>query len=197
MANSYLESVNKEFHYYKHLADRAMEHLSEEQLNWQYNSQSNSISTIVRHMSGNMLSRFTNFLTEDGEKPWRNRDEEFSSVSQSRDVLKNSWDKGWSCVFNAIESLHADDLEKVVFIRNEGHTVTEAVNRQLAHYSYHAGQIVYIAKMLNEQWESLTIPRNASVEYNAAKFAKEKTRSHFTNDMLTGSKPENEQNHLN
>jgi hypothetical protein len=145
---SYLNSVVKQFKYYKMLGEKAMEQLREEQLFWQYNEESNSIAVIVNHISGNMLSRFTDFLTTDGEKPWRNRDAEFTNPFQSKDELMAQWNKGWDCLMNALEHLTDVDLERIIYIRNDGHTITEAINRQLAHYPYHIGQMVFIAKML-------------------------------------------------
>lgn len=178
---SYLDSVRKQFAYYKGLGEKAMAQVPDEGLFWQYKTESNSIAMIVNHMVGNMLSRFTDFLTTDGEKEWRNRDQEFASLIQTREALFEQWNKGWRCLTTVLESLRPEDLEKIVYIRNEGHTVIEAVNRQLAHYAYHSGQIVFIAKMIkNEEWQSLSIPRNRSREYNAGKFSEEKGKRHFT-----------------
>ncbi|GGH15163.1 DUF1572 domain-containing protein [Sphingobacterium alkalisoli] len=181
---SYLNSVIKQFKYYKMLGEKAMEQLPEEQLIWQYNEESNSIAILVNHIAGNMLSRFTDFLTADGEKPWRNREAEFSNPFNSKEELLNRWDKGWECLLKALEQLTDTDLERVVYIRNDGHSVTEAINRQLAHYPYHIGQMVFIAKMLkNEDWQTLSIARNKSVDYNNRKFSHEKNRRHFTDDL--------------
>ena len=130
-----------------------------------------------------MLSRFTDFLTADGEKPWRNRDQEFVNDSSSRIELIEYWNKGWACLLYALSQLSEKDLESLVYIRNEGHTVIEALNRQMAHYAYHVGQMVFIAKMLaDEAWKTLSISRNKSVEFNENKFSKEKERKHFTED---------------
>lgn len=179
--DSYLESVRKQFLYYKMLGEKAMEQLSDDGLFYQFNSESNSIAIIVNHLAGNMLSRFTDFLTSDGEKEWRNRDQEFINLFQGREELVAKWQDGWACLLGAMESLKVDDLEKIVYIRNEGHTVTEAINRQLAHYPYHIGQIVFLAKMIKDQeWQSLSIPRNQSTNYNAVKFEQEKSIRHFT-----------------
>jgi hypothetical protein len=124
------------------------------------NEDSNSIAMIVQHMAGNMLSRWTDFLTTDGEKEWRMRDDEFEVVLQTRDQMMQQWEKGWNCLFRALESLDAGQLQNIVYIRNEAHTVTEAINRQVAHYSYHVGQIVFLAKIMKEgEWDSLSIPR--------------------------------------
>jgi len=184
MKTSYLNSVTKQFHYYKMLGEKAMAQIADEALFWQYNKESNSIAVLVKHLVGNMLSRFTDFLTTDGEKPWRNRDAEFESNFSNREELLAYWDTGWSCLFSALDNLREDQLETIVYIRNDGHTVTEAINRQLAHYPYHIGQIIYIAKMaVNEEWESLSIPRKKSGDYNARKFTQDKTRRHFTDDL--------------
>jgi hypothetical protein len=178
---SYLESARKQFLYYKMLGDKAMEQLPDDALFYKYNEESNSIAVIVNHMAGTMLSRFTDFLTSDGEKEWRNRDEEFDTTLQIRSEVTEKWERGWSCLLNALSELKTEDLEKVVYIRNEGHTVLEALNRQLAHYPYHVGQIVFIAKMIKDSdWKSLSIPRHQSSSYNAVKFAQEKGRRHFT-----------------
>lgn len=181
---TYLSSAVKQFRYYKMLGEKAMEQLTEEQLFWQYNEESNSIAVLVHHLAGNMLSRFTDFLTTDGEKPWRNRDAEFINPFRSREELMNRWNEGWECLLRALEQLTAEDMERVIYIRNDGHTVAEAVNRQLAHYPYHIGQMVFIAKMLkNEDWQTLSIARNKSTDYNSRKFSQDKERRHFTDDL--------------
>jgi len=134
---------------------------------WQYNDASNSIAIIVQHLWGNMLSRWTNFLTEDGEKEWRNRDQEFEKVIKTKEEMITKWDEGWDCLFAAINSLTNEDLDRIIYIRKEPLSVVDAVNRQLAHYSYHVGQIVYLGKMqLNDRWISLSIPKGNSKEFN-------------------------------
>ncbi|MCF0054106.1 DUF1572 domain-containing protein [Dyadobacter sp. LJ53] len=184
MDTSYLASVVKQFEYYKMLGEKAIAQLPDEALFWQYNEESNSIAVIVNHITGNMLSRFTEFLTTDGEKPWRNRDAEFEGHFANREEVMAHWEKGWYRLLTTLRDLDDDQLEAVVYIRNDGHTVMEAINRQLAHYPYHIGQIVYIAKMAaNEKWESLSIPRNKSGDYNMRKFTQEKSRRHFTDDL--------------
>jgi hypothetical protein len=183
--NSYLESAKKQFLYYKTIAEKAIAQLEPEQLFVSINADANSIEIIIKHLSGNMLSRFTDFLTSDGEKEWRNRDTEFESTIKTKDELLQIWDKGWSCLFNALDSLSSSQLSDVVYIRNEGHTVVEAINRQLAHYPYHVGQIVFYAKMLKKSdWESLSIPKNKSNSYNEEKFSKEKSLKNFTDEEL-------------
>ncbi|WP_028525311.1 DUF1572 family protein [Runella limosa] len=182
--NDFIESARKQFEYYKMLGDKAMQQLSDEQLFWSFNEESNSIATIVKHLWGNMLSRWTNFLTTDGEKATRNRDFEFVNDATTRQEVLQRWEEGWACLFQALDSLSVEDLSHIVYIRNQGHTVTEAINRQLAHYPYHVGQMVFIGKMLASQWTSLSVPRGQSVNYNQEKFTQPKHRAHFTDDFL-------------
>ena len=186
MSLDYLNSVKKQFVYYKQLGDKTIEQLTEEQLFWQYNPESNSIATIVKHLWGNMLSRWSNFLTTDGEKEWRNRDAEFENDLTSKDEVLQKWNEGWSCFFDALNTLTDNDLSQTIYIRNMGHTVIEAINRQLAHYPYHIGQMVFIGKMMcNQNWVSLSIPKGKSETYNAEKFAKPKHNAHFTDEFIT------------
>ena len=181
----YLESVKKQFLYYKTLGEKAMEQIQPEQLFVSVNEDTNSIATIVKHLSGNMLSRWTDFLTTDGEKEWRNRDGEFENDLQTKEAVMTLWDKGWNCFFDALDSIQPEQLSTIIYIRNEGHTVVEAINRQLAHYPYHIGQIVFYAKQLKtSEWESLSIPKNKSNSYNATKFAQEKSIRNFTEAEL-------------
>ncbi|KAF2517761.1 DUF1572 family protein [Flavobacterium foetidum] len=182
---SYLESVKKQFLYYKMLGEKAIGQLEPNQLFVSFNEDTNSIATIVKHISGNMLSRWTDFLTTDGEKEWRNRDAEFENDLSSKEEVLEIWNKGWNYLENALQNLNPEQLTDIIYIRNEGHTVIEAINRQLAHYPYHIGQIVFYAKQLkNSEWNSLSIPKNKSVNYNAEKFAKEKEIKNFTDDEL-------------
>lgn len=184
MDNFYLTSITKQFEYYKSLGDKTIHQLSIEQLKKEFVEDSNSISIIVKHMVGNMLSRWTNFLTEDGEKKWRHRDSEFEDTFQTKEELIMLWNKGWNTLFNAITPLTDKDLEQIIYIRNQGHSVTEAINRQLAHYSYHIGQLVFLGKLLKgKNWVSLSIPKGKSKTYNHEKFSKEKGRRHFTDDL--------------
>ena len=185
MQQSYLPSIIKQFAYYRLLGQKTFDQLEDDALFKQVDEEANSIAVIVNHMSGNMLSRWTDFLISDGEKPWRNRDEEFKDVIRSRTELQEKWDKGWECLFLAIKNLKDKDLEKIVYIRNMGHTVAEAVNRQLAHYAYHVGQIVFIGKMMRQkEWKSLSIPKGESQTYNKDKFSIEKKRQHFSDEFL-------------
>ena len=181
----YLNSVKKQFLYYKMLGEKTMSQLQPEQLFVVVNEDTNSIATIVKHLSGNMLSRWTDFLTTDGEKEWRNRDSEFENDLQTKEAVMALWNKGWDCFLNALDSLQPEQLSTIIYIRNEGHTVVEAINRQLAHYPYHIGQIVFYAKQLKtSEWESLSIPKNKSNSYNATKFAQEKSIRNFTETEL-------------
>lgn len=185
----YFSSTRKQFEYYKMLGEKTFAQVSDEQLFWQYNEESNSIAMIVKHLWGNMLSRWTDFLTSDGEKEWRKRDEEFENDINTRKELLDKWNEGWDCLFKALDNLTDEDLSKEIYIRNQGHSVIEAINRQLAHYPYHIGQIVFIGKMLcDNTWNSLSIPKGNSKTYNEDKFAKPKQKQHFTDGML---KPEN------
>lgn len=185
MAFHYLKSVDRQFRYYKMLGEKAMQQLSDAALFYQPNEESNSIAIIVKHLWGNMLSRWTNFLTEDGEKPWRQRDAEFEATIKTREELLEKWEEGWQCLFHALQSITDEDMDKIIYIRNEGHSILEAINRQIAHYSYHTGQIVFLAKMVkNEDWNSLSIPRHKSGDYNADKFSQEKGIRHFTDGEM-------------
>ncbi|MBU2921431.1 DUF1572 domain-containing protein [Winogradskyella psychrotolerans] len=184
MDSSYLPSTIKQFEYYKSLGDKTIAQLTFDELKKEFAQDSNSVSIIVKHLVGNMLSRWTNFLTEDGEKKWRKRDEEFIDDFKSKDELLDAWNKGWNCLFTAIKPLSNHNLEQVIYIRNQGHSVTEAINRQMMHYAYHIGQIVYIGKLIKgEHWKSLSIPKEQSKAYNKDKFIQDKSRKHFTEDL--------------
>jgi hypothetical protein len=174
-------SMRKLFSYYKGLGEKAIEQLDDSQINWKPNEASNSVSLIVHHLSGNMISRFTDFLTSDGEKEWRNREAEFEVGYNSKTELIAAWENGWRTLFSALDSLQGGDLSKIVYIRNEGQPVIDALQRQLAHYPHHIGQIIYIAKALKgDEFKSLSIPRGGSSNYNAAKFSQDKSTRHFT-----------------
>lgn len=167
----------KRFQYYKELAEQTFEQVSEEQLFWKYNEESNSIATLVKHIAGNMQSRWTNFLTEDGEKPNRNRDSEFENDIQSKAEMLEIWDKAWHVLFNALDQIEEDRWKGTILIRGEKHTILDAVLRQFAHYSYHIGQIIYVGKMIkNETWKSLSIAKKQSENFNIEKL-KEQSRS--------------------
>lgn len=185
MMDDYLNSVRKQFEYYKQLGDKTFSQLQDEHLFWTYNDESNSIAVIVKHLSGNMLSRWTDFLTTDGEKEWRNRDSEFEAAITTRQELIDKWEEGWKCFFDALNALKTEDLDKIIYIRNQGHSVIEAINRQLAHYPYHVGQIVFIGKMRSENgWNSLSIPKGKSQDFNTEKFSNPKQKQHFTDEFL-------------
>ena len=167
LSEEYLSTVIKRLKYYRDLGERTFSQLEEKDLHWQPSSESNSIAVIIQHVSGNMLSRWTNFLAEDGEKEWRDRDDEFEIHSYSRSQLIEMWNKGWDVFIATLNSLTADDLLKTIYIRKEPLTAIDAINRQLAHYPYHIGQIVYIGRLIkNKDWKSLSIPKGASEAYN-------------------------------
>jgi len=180
MSSSYLKSSLLQFRYYKELGEKTIEQIPETKLSFQINNETNSINTIVKHLSGNMVSRWTDFLYTDGEKEFRNRDDEFQDTIKSKKELIEIWEEGWKVLFNTLEGLRFQDLEKIVYIRNEGHTVIESINRQLCHYSYHVGQIVMIGKIIcGDKWNSLSIPKGESQSFNLKKFSQEKGRRHF------------------
>ncbi len=213
VSEDFLRSANSQFLYYKTLGEKAIEQLEPEELFIAVNEDTNSIATIIKHLHGNMLSRWTDFLTTDGEKEWRDRDGEFEESTDLRNQINGStstplsvteqrqhdkqlleykrqellkiWNEGWDCLFNALNDLKPEHLSQTIYIRNEGHSVLEAINRQLAHYPYHVGQIVFYAKMLKKtEWNSLSIPKNKSKDYNTNKFSKDKAKKHFTDDEL-------------
>jgi len=164
---SYLDDSLSLFRYYKGLAERAIAQLTDEQLLLTPDAESNSVAIIVKHLVGNMQSRWPDFLTTDGEKPGRDRDAEFENPSATREALLASWEAGWQCLFTALEPLTDADLARTVTIRGEAHSVMQCINRQLAHYAYHCGQIVFLAKHLcSTGWHSLSIPRGRSTEFN-------------------------------
>jgi uncharacterized damage-inducible protein DinB len=166
-STSYLEDSVSLFQYYKKLAEGAMAQVSDEQLFATLDDEMNSIAIIVKHMAGNMRSRWTDFLTSDGEKPDRHRDSEFVAPPATREDLLRLWNEGWERVFQALQPLSDSDLQRQVSIRGEPHSVMQAMNRQIAHYSYHVGQIVFLAKHFRgSDWKSLTVPRNKSAEFN-------------------------------
>lgn len=165
----YLDDALQTFRDYKKLAERAFAQISDEDFFRTIDGESNSIAVNIKHMAGNMLSRWTDFLTTDGEKPERNRDMEFVMLPETtKEDMLSYWDRGWQCAFEAIEPLTPDDLMRTVRIREQDHTVVQAINRQIAHYAYHVGQIVYLAKHFKSaEWQSLSVPKNKSAEFNA------------------------------
>jgi hypothetical protein len=166
-STSYIEDSIALFRFYKKMAEGAMEQVTDEQLFATLDEEMNSIAIIVKHMTGNMRSRWTDFLTSDGEKPDRNRDTEFVEPPATREELLKRWNDGWDTVFHALDPLTDSDLERKVEIRGEPHSVMQAINRQIAHYAYHCGQIVFLAKHFKaSEWKSLSVPRNKSAEFN-------------------------------
>ena len=169
LPDQFVSSIVKRFKTYKDLGDKTFEQLNDEDFFYKPSPESNSIAIIIQHMYGNAMSRFTNFLTEDGEKEWRNRDGELEAMDCSKEDLLSFWNMGWHQVFTAIEKLTEEDLEKTIYIRTEPLLVFDALLRQLAHYPYHVGQIVYIGKTIkNEAWQNLSIPKNKSHDFNAS-----------------------------
>jgi hypothetical protein len=167
MQTTFLEDTIKRFEYYKTLGDSTFAQLDESDFFFQPNEASNSIAIIIQHLYGNMLSRWTNFLTEDGEKDWRKRDGEFEVMECSKEDLISFWNDGWKCLLDTLKSLQPEDLSKTIYIRTEPLIVYDAILRQLAHYPYHVGQIVYIGRMLkNKEWQSLSIPKGGSNSFN-------------------------------
>jgi hypothetical protein len=164
---SFLPNSIKRFNEYKSLAEKAMDQLDEKGLHNIPSAESNSIAIIIQHMHGNMMSRWTNFLTEDGEKEWRTRDAEFEVHPLSRQELLTLWNEGWTVLLNTLSSIKEEDLGKTVTIRSQPLSVTDAILRQLAHYSYHVGQIVFLARWIKGSgWHSLSIPKGGSNAYN-------------------------------
>lgn len=187
----FLESAKLEFTYYKSLGDKTFAQLTDEELFYIPAEGCNSIAIIVKHMWGNMRSRWTNFLTEDGEKEWRNRDGEFEADIHSREELLQKWEEGWKCLFDALESIQPEDYGTIIYIRNMGHSITMAVNRQIAHYSYHVGQLVLLAKIIKgSDWNALSIGKGKSKEYNEKKFAAPRKNEHFSADYLDSNEDE-------
>ncbi len=179
LGKEYLTTVIRRLKYYKDLAEKTFEQLDEKQMHYRPNEESNSVAIIVQHMAGNMLSRFTHFLTEDGEKEWRQRDDEFEIHDYSKQQIIDLWNKGWQCVFDALSSLQEDDLIKTIHIRREELTVVDAINRQLAHYPHHIGQILFIGKMLKgDQWKNLSIPKGQSKAYNQGNEVKDPAKKY-------------------
>ncbi|WP_026810997.1 DUF1572 family protein [Arenibacter latericius] len=184
MEQDYLRNCIQQMEYYKSLGEKTFDQMEEKDFFWQYNEESNSIAIIVNHLWGNMKSRWTDFLTSDGEKEWRKRDMEFEDVIRTKEELLIKWNEGWQCVFQALKSIDKDNFKTIIYIRNQAHTVTEAINRQLAHYAYHVGQLVYIGRMIRgNEWKSLSIPKGNSLDFNNKKFSKGRHGGHFTDDL--------------
>ncbi|NOT93948.1 DUF1572 family protein [Ferruginibacter sp.] len=167
LASIFLQSAIKRLSYYKELGDKTFVQLNDTDFHYQPNEESNSIAIIIQHIAGNMLSRWTDFLTSDGEKEWRNRDREFEEQQMTKQQLIEFWEKGWQCCLNTLNALTEDDLLKTIHIRSEGLLVVDAINRQLAHYPYHVGQIIYVAKIItSNNWKTLSIAKSQSHQFN-------------------------------
>jgi hypothetical protein len=168
LGQEYLRTAIRRVKYYKELGDKTFDQLNNDaDFHYQPNQESNSIAVIIQHITGNMLSRWTNFLSEDGEKSWRERDDEFAIHNYTKSQLIEIWEKGWKCFVDTLESLEEADLLKTIHIRQEQLSAVDAINRQLAHYPYHIGQIVYLGRMIrDEAWKNLSIPKGQSQQYN-------------------------------
>jgi len=177
---SYVSDSTNLFSYYKRLGERAIQQCQDQDLFTALDAESNSIAIVVKHMAGNMRSRWTDFLTSDGEKPDRNRDSEFEDPPKTREEMLRLWESGWKCLFDALEQLTDADLIRTVTIRTEPHSVMQAINRQVAHYAYHVGQIVFLAKHFaasRGDWKALSVPRGKSNEFTADVAARRKTKT--------------------
>lgn len=179
IGKEYLATAIKRMKYYKDLGEKTFDQLEEKDFHFQPSSESNSIAIIIQHMTGNMLSRWTNFLTEDGEKEWRDRDDEFEIHQYSKQQIIDTWNKGWNCFLQAVESLTENDLTKTVSIRQEQLSVIDAITRQIAHYPYHIGQIVFVGRLIkNKEWKNLSIPKGQSQAYNTGSQPKDPAKRH-------------------
>lgn len=173
-ATDFLFTATKRLLYYKDLADKTFQQLTEADFHFSPTKESNSIGVIIQHLAGKMLSRWTNFLTEDGEKEWRQRDAEFEEQPLGKKELLEQWEAGWRCFLEALNTLAEEDLGQTIYIRKEPLSVMDAINRQLAHYPYHIGQIVYLGRMIRgNQWQSLSIPKGSSLQYNKSEGIKD------------------------
>ena len=180
MDTSFLKSSILQFKYHKELGEKTIEQIPEAQLSYKLNSETNNINTIVKHLSVNMVSRWSEFLNSDVEKEWRDRDDEFIDTIKTKAELINIWNQGWNVLFDTLENLSNEDLNKISFIRNQGHTVVECIHRQLCHYSYHIGQIVMIGRVIcGEKWKTLSIQKGESKQYNSLKFSNKKEVKNF------------------
>jgi len=183
MEENFLTSARQLFGYYRELGKKTLDQVPDEQLFWTPGAEGDSLAVIVKHLHGNMLSRWTDFLESDGEKEWRERDDEFVGDLDSRAEVERLYAEGWDCVEKALNGLEGKHVGQLVYIRNQGHAVLEAIQRQLGHYAYHIGQMVLLGKLLvGDDWTSLSIPRGESKTFNAQKFSQEASRKHFTED---------------
>lgn len=176
-----LDGTKQLFRYYKSLTEKSIKQIESEQIHKTDATNQNSIAILMKHLAGNMISRWTNFRTEDGEKSWRNRETEFVDDFESNKDLMDYWGKGWTTLFDALESIEDDELNSIIYIRNDGHKLIEAIERHLAHVAYHTGQIVYLAKIYaGDNWQSLSIPKGKTEEYNQKKFKQKKGLGMYT-----------------
>ena len=184
MITDYLTTAKRDFQYYKTLGEKTFSQLEEKDCFWQFDSESNSIAVIVNHLYGNMKSRWTDFLSSDGEKQWRKRDLEFKNQLKTKAEVMNRWEQGWDCVFKSLDSINEDNFNTKIYIRSQEHSVIQAINRQIAHYAYHVGQMVYIGRLIKgSKWKCLSIPRGKSEDFNQEKFSRGKHHGQFTDDL--------------
>lgn len=181
---SRLDGTIQLFRYYKSLTEKSIDQIDDQHIHDSPDPNQNSIAILMKHLAGNMISRWTNFRTEDGEKPWRDRETEFVDDFESAEDLIAYWEKGWGVLFDALDSVQEDELDSIIYIRNESHELIEAIERHLAHVSYHTGQIVYIAKIFaGDSWQSLSIPKGKTEEYNREKFNRDKSRGMYSDRL--------------
>lgn len=184
MIIDYLTTAKRDFQYYKTLGEKTFSQLEEKDCFWQFDSESNSIAVIVNHLYGNMKSRWTDFLSSDGEKQWRKRDLEFKNQLKTKAEVLNRWEQGWDCVFKSLDSINEDNFNTKIYIRSQEHSVIQAINRQLTHYAYHVGQVVYIGRLIKgSKWKYLSIPKDKSDDFNQEKFSRGKHQGQFTDDL--------------
>ena len=184
MITDYLITAKRDFQYYKTLGEKTFSQLEEKDCFWQFDSESNSIAVIVNHLYGNMKSRWTDFLSSDGEKQWRKRDLEFKNQLKTKAEVLNRWEKGWDCVFKSLDSINEDNFNTKIYIRSQEHSVIQAINRQLTHYAYHVGQVVYIGRLIKgSKWKYLSIPKDKSDDFNQEKFSRGKHQGQFIDDL--------------
>ena len=184
MITDYLKTAKRDFQYYKTLGEKTFSQLDEKDCFWQFDSESNSIAVIVNHLYGNMKSRWTDFLSSDGEKEWRKRDLEFENQLKTKAEVLNRWEQGWNCIFKSLDLINEDNFNTKIYIRNQKHSVIQAINRQIAHYAYHVGQMVYIGRLIKgSKWKCLSIPRGKSEDFNQEKFSRGKHQGQFTDDL--------------
>ena len=184
MITDYLKTAKRDFQYYKTLGEKTFSQLDEKDCFWQFDSESNSIAVIVNHLYGNMKSRWTDFLSSDGEKEWRKRDLEFENQLKTKAEVLNRWEQGWNCIFKSLDLINEDNFNTKIYIRNQEHSVIQAINRQIAHYAYHVGQMVYIGRLIKgSKWKCLSIPRGKSEDFNQEKFSRGKHQGQFTDDL--------------